>query len=393
LGGVPSIESQAEQLKEALAARDAELAVRDAELVARDAELAARDAELAVRDAELVARDAGLAERDAGLAKRDAELAARESEIQKLRAEVERLATLVARLQERLGQNSSNSSKPPSSDSPGSKEKKGGGKGKRKRGGQKGHKGHHRTRLPESQVDVVDFYPKECTDCGASLPKTPDADARWHQVTEIPPVVPHTTEYRWHEVGCSCGCKTRAARGTDVPQSPFGPRLSSITAMLTGAYHLSRRRAQKLLSDLLGVSISLGGVSNVEARVSDALEPAVDEAWAAVDDARAKNTDGTSWITNNIPMQLWTIATTAATVFKIVVDGSKETLRPLYGRLKGILTSDRAKALNFWAMERRQICWSHYADLQIMPTHDGRLARVGFVGGDRCEGVGIIRVT
>ena len=25
----------------------------------------------------------------------------------------------------------------------------------------------------------------------------------------------------------------------------------------------------------------------------------------------------------------------------------------------GILVSDRAKALNFWAMERRQICWAH----------------------------------
>jgi len=32
---------------------------------------------------------------------------------------------------------------------------------------------------------------------------------------------------------------------------------------------------------------------------------------------------------------------------------------PLFGKLTGILVSDRATALNFWAMERRQICWSH----------------------------------
>jgi hypothetical protein len=46
-------------------------------------------------------------------------------------------------------------------------------------------------------------------------------------------------------------------------------------------------------------------------------------------------------------------------VFKILADNSKKTLEPLSGALHGILVSDRAKALNFWAMERRQICWAH----------------------------------
>jgi len=46
-------------------------------------------------------------------------------------------------------------------------------------------------------------------------------------------------------------------------------------------------------------------------------------------------------------------------VFKILADSAKATLRPLYGALSGILVSDRAKALNFWAMARRQVCWAH----------------------------------
>jgi transposase len=58
-------------------------------------------------------------------------------------------------------------------------------------------------------------------------------------------------------------------------------------------------------------------------------------------------------------LALWTIASTAVTVFKIVTDNSRATLEPLYGALRGILVSDRAKALGFWAMERRQICWAH----------------------------------
>ena len=72
-----------------------------------------------------------------------------------------------------------------------------------------------------------------------------------------------------------------------------------------------------------------------------------------------KHTDGTSWLQGGATRALWTIATKAATVFKILADNSKATLQPLYGSLRGILVSDRAKALNFWAMDRRQICWAH----------------------------------
>jgi hypothetical protein len=132
-----------------------------------------------------------------------------------------------------------------------------------------------------------------------------------------------------------------------------------IVALLTGIYHVSRRKAPRLLSDLVGVPISLGAISAVEARVSEAVKPAVDEAWTRVEGAAVKHTDGTSWLKAGALLALWTIASTAVTVFKIVTDNSRATLEPLYGALRGILVSDRAKALGFWAMERRQICWAH----------------------------------
>jgi transposase len=133
----------------------------------------------------------------------------------------------------------------------------------------------------------------------------------------------------------------------------------SAVALLTGVYHLSRRRAVQLLSDLVGVRISLGAVSAVEARVSEAVVPAVEEACERVANAAVKHTDGTTWLQTGTMLSLWTIATACATVFKIVANGRAETLKPLYGKLRGILVSDRATALNFWAMERRQICWAH----------------------------------
>src|SRR5690606_1550578 len=141
----------------------------------------------------------------------------------------------------------------------------------------------------------------------------------------------------------------------EVPTSPFGPRLMSMIGLLSGVYHLSRRKTVSLLSDMLGVRIALGAVSAVEARVSEAVKPAVDEAWTKVGNACVKHTDGTGWLKAGVALAVWTIATTMVTVFKIVGDSSKKTLEPLFGALAGILVSDRATALNFWAMERRQV--------------------------------------
>src|SRR5262249_16129645 len=197
--------------------------------------------------------------------------------------------------------------------------------------------------------------------CWAALAAQPDPAAKRYQWMKVPPLRPYLKEIRRHAVRCPCcGHKTRAAYSEqEIPASPFGPRLMGMIALLTGVYHVSRRRTAKLLSDLAGVPISLGAVSSVEARVSKAVEPAVAEAWRRVEGAPVKHTDGTTWLKAGAVLALWTIASTAATVFKIVADGSRATLAPLYGALRGILVSDRATALSFWAMERRQICWAH----------------------------------
>lgn len=287
-----------------------------------------------------------------------------EQQIGQLLEQLTMLTQRVAELTERLGQNSRNSHLPPSSDPPGAAGKGGGQRPKsgRPRGGQRGHRGSRRELVTADKVDeFIDLYPAECENCWAALPEKPDPGAKRYQWIEVPPLQPHIKESRRHEVSCACcGHKTRAAYDEqEIPASPFGPRLMAIVALLTGVYHVSRRRTAKLLSDLVGVPISLGAVSAVEARVSDAVEPAVAEAWQRVEGSPVKHTDGTTWLKAGAVLALWTIASAAATVFKIVANGSRATLVPLYGALRGILVSDRAAALSFWAMDRRQICWAH----------------------------------
>lgn len=333
--------------------------------------------------AALAARDADLAARGAELATRDADLATERARRAELEEQVAKLTEAVRELRELLGRNSSNSNKPPSSDPPGAgarlpkKKRKGG-----RRGGQKGHRGTHRMWVPAEQVDeVVDLYPPECESCWGPLPKTPDPLAKRYQYTELKPLAPHVTEYRRHAVACPCcGYKTRAAYDPEIiPRFAFGPRLMAVVAMLTGVYHLSRRQTVRLLWELLGVRMSLGAVSAIEKRVADAVEPAVDEAVAEARKSAIKHADGTSWLRAGATLSLWVIATTAVTVFKILDDGKTKTLRAkLFGRVRGILVSDRATALMFWAMKRRQICWAHLMRKFVsFSERDGPAGKIG----------------
>lgn len=331
--------------------------------------------------------------RDERIAELEAEIARQAAVIAEQAERLAKLEALVKDLSEKLGRNSRNSHLPPSSDPPGArphgKPKKQ--KGKRKRGGQPGHRGSHRSMLPPELVDeVVDMFPARCDNCWERLPKVADSSPVRHQQTELPPIKPYTTEWRRHEVMCPC-CqhKTRAAYDEDViPASPFGPRLMAIMVLLTGIYHLSRRKTVDLLGALLGVRVSLGALSAVEGRVSDAVAPAVGEAWNWVGKAAVKHTDGTTWLQAGITKSLWTVATKAATVFKILADGSKKSLEPLYGTLRGILVSDRAKALNFWAMEQRQVCWAHL--LRKFVSFSERDGPAGAFGRELLELTGIL---
>jgi transposase len=336
------------------------------------------DDRIAQLEAELVAKD-----RESAALR--AENAAKDGRIATLEQQVSNLTKQVAELSEQLGKNSRNSHLPPSSDTPDerrqrrNKEKKA--KQRRKRGAQAGHRGTHRELLPPEKVSkFVDLFPKECENCWAPLPQVRDPAPKRHQQTEVPPIEPYTTEYHRHEVTCPCcDYRTRAAYDeSKIPASPFGPRLMAIAASLTGVYHLGRRKAVDLLADIVGVRMSLGALSAIEARVSEAVQPAVDEAWKKVGDAEVKHTDGTTWYQGGVTMALWTLATTVATVFEIVVDSTKPTLQPLYGALQGILVSDRATALTFWAMERRQICFAHLLRKFIsFAERDGPAAKFG----------------
>jgi transposase len=275
---------------------------------------------------------------------------------------IEKLEARIAQLEELLRRNSSNSSRPPSSDSPNQRA------GRpprppsgRKPGGQPGHEAHMRAPLPASQITRRESSdPKRCRRCAASLASARALDPLRHQVVEIPKIVPDVTEYVLGRRRCShCDEVTTAPLPEGVPHGMCGPRLSAMIVLLTGVYRLSRRNAVAFLQDVLGVKLSLGSVSNVECKMTEILSGPHEEALARVQRAQVKHLDATSWAQNGEARSLWTFASRQATAFVITTRATRDAVESVVGKVRGTLVSDRGSQFGFWAMERRQICWAH----------------------------------
>src|SRR5262245_16206502 len=191
----------------------------------------------------------------------------------------------ITELEQRLGRNSTNSSRPPSSDPPSLKRRRPPAppSGK-KRGGQPGHRRHVRPLVPPEQLrQVVECRPPSCRWCGDALAGDDPGPIR-HQVAEVPPIKPVVDEYRLHRLKCSrCRTTTCAKLPPGVPAGAFGPRLRAILSILAGAYRLGKRPIRQLVSDLLGLSISIGMIARLERQGAAELEAPVQEIREHVD--------------------------------------------------------------------------------------------------------------
>jgi transposase len=282
-----------------------------------------------------------------------------------LEAAVATLAARVAALEARLGQNSSNSARPPASDPPGTRRAPPPARGQRRPGGQPGHRGHFRALRPVDQVDtVVRLAPVACAACGAALPAAAapgDPPDQRHQVIDVPPVYATVTEYQCAaRAYAACGTVTRAPWPADVSHGVVGPRLAATSAMLTGRYRLSTREGAQCLGDLFGADVSVGTVSTIEQTVSTALAPVVAAARAAVQAASVVNLDETSWRQGGKRAWLWTAVTAPLTVFHIDPSRGSQVVRALLGPdWGGIVGSDRFSAYRWLGVDWRQVCWAH----------------------------------
>src|SRR3954452_12916365 len=201
----------------------------------------------------------------------------------------------IADLEERLNKNSTNSSKPPSSDPPSVKRRPPALPTGKKRGGQPGHQRQARPLVPPEQLrQIIDCKPPQCRWCHQEL-QGDDPEPIRHQVAEVPPVQPVVDEYRLHRLVCPrCRTSTCATLPLGVPTGAFGPRLRAILSVLAGGYRLGKRPVRQLAFDLLGLTISVGMICRLERQSADELDAPVEELRQYVRDADVTHIDETS---------------------------------------------------------------------------------------------------
>ena len=271
-------------------------------------------------------------------------------------------------LKEQLHLNSSNSSKPPSSDvekrQPPKREKSG-----KQRGGQPDHGFQFRKLYPvEACKSVADYYPTTCWKCGAAIEQE-DGEVLRHQVVDIPPVEPEVIEHRLHQCIClQCHCLTRATLPDSVSRKGYGPGVVARIGVLRGMYRLSQRLVREAMSDLFGIELSLGSINNLQRECSEALEIPVSAAHDYVQQQAVVGADETGFAQGNVDglnpegrkAWVWVAVTPFVTFFLVTLSRSQESAQALLGKaFSGILISDRHSGYTWVNLIQRQLCWAH----------------------------------
>ncbi|MEA1938774.1 MAG: IS66 family transposase [Pseudomonadota bacterium] len=242
------------------------------------------------------------------------------AQVEVLVAENAALKVRVAELERRLGLDSSNSGKPPSSDGfktpPRTSSLRG--KSGKKSGGQKGHKGEtlKRTAHPDK---VRDHFPGQCGGCGAALPEDASTGHDSRQVFDLPEPQPlETTEHRAHSCRCAhCGVLTKAAfpEGVTAPVQ-YGPRIAATVAYLYGQHFLPEDRLADLMADLFGAPVSAATIGAMTRRCAGRLDGFVADLLARIKKAPVKHLDETGFRIGGKRQWLHVISTEGMTHYR-----------------------------------------------------------------------------
>jgi transposase len=198
--------------------------------------------------------------------------------ILKQNAFIAELMAKIVELESRLNMNSTNSSKPPSSDGLAKptvkslREKSG-----RKPGGQKGHEGHG-LKIEREPDEVIVVQPIECPGCGCGLCDTPTFHADTRYVYDVQIEV-KLTEYDIHDAICP-GCGATVA-GT-LPEEckgthNYGNEIRALAVVLTQYACVGIDKTHKIMRDLLGVPISAGTIKNITQQFASKTDDTIAE--------------------------------------------------------------------------------------------------------------------
>jgi len=188
-----------------------------------------------------------------------------------LTRQVQRLQERLGDLEQRLKQNSGNSSQPPALDRKADRSQPA---RRRHRGAKQGHVKMERVWV-EKPDQTLEAPLTTCTHCQADLQAVSPTQIIRRQLTELPQLRPLVIETHQAEGRCpSCQTLQRGALPLGMEANRrFGPRLEATVVYLQHQQHLSYERTSQCLQALFGVSVSEGGQACILQRAGAAAEP------------------------------------------------------------------------------------------------------------------------
>jgi len=289
--------------------------------------------------------------------------------------EIERLTRKIAELEERLNQGSSNSSLPPSADSPKQQadatkkradrraEAKAQRRGEleRRRGKQPGAPGQN---LPMAAVpdNIVPHAPTSCASCGDDLSAVVPEGFERRQVFDTPHPVMMATEHRAMKKRCACGTLNTGTfpREATAPTS-YGPNVRAAALYLLFGQFLSVERTAEAMSAMLGAEVSTGFVASLASEAARGLGGFDDEVVRRLRSSALVHVDETSdqvrtdkWWFHVVSNERYTHLFASPTRGKDAPDEAG-----VLGDFRGVMVHDRLAMYFKYDKATHAICLAH----------------------------------
>jgi transposase len=312
------------------------------------------------------------------------------AENEQLRAKVEELTDRVERLAGEASRDSTNSSKPPSSDPMGPRKSRAERRAEaraagRRQGKQPGAPGAHLARRDPDVV--VPYRPVRCRGCGSDLAGSELVGEVRRQVIDLPKVEPTVTDHVAYRCRCACGVETLA----DFPpeaKAPvcFGPQVRALAVYLLDRQHLPVERTTELIADLLGVEVSTGWLCQVQLEAAGHLAPFITTLQGRLGDEPVLHADETGTRVRTTKHWVHTVCSGLLTLIAIHPKRGREALEDLgvLGTYAGTLVHDGYASYDYLDAASHAQCGAH------LVRHLKNVGKTNRYKAWTCEMIGVL---
>ena len=232
-------------------------------------------------------------------------------------------------------------------------------KGKRRRGGQKGHPGRSRKTSPDPDR-VRDHYAEGCPDCGGKLRDTGESRER---ITEDIPedLKPVITKDVIHRGYCDHCRKRVEPKPPDVlPRCTLGNRTLVLSALLHFLQGLTIGQIVDTFNFHLRLKVTPGGLVQMWHRLADILFAWYQQIHQDILDSGKLHADETSWRVAGKTHWLWCFANDQNVYYLIDRSRGSPALAKFFTRaFEGTLITDFWSPYDAIVCADQQKCWPH----------------------------------